>query len=329
MPFGFFGIESEVFKEDGEKGENISTKDAADYSIIPILIIGQTQQVILDYLCGLKQNMDEVLMNSELSYYTKDRHTILEIVRTKKELEKFFWEDMDAEWPKESKEITSINPEYYAFSISPAGRQQDSVDLKFCCVTPESDYVSLAEEAAMVWILAKAIEGKEAENLYEKAVRQTLFSLGKYPEKTVMLLLSQFEHLECFYGDGASSIISSKLRDRLYKNCRHAYAECLKSEKHNIMMCQIQLYGGLRYIYSRENGEPVFGVGKDNYCSGYVPVGCHVPLFYLLIDGLGKENTFFATLTGKYIYQELQKSFSPYFGAKQWKPCDMAKEELT
>lgn len=348
MPLGFFGIEAEVTRKDREKGKtfqslyenqekelqntannkDISDKEPTNSSAISILIIGQNKQIILDYLCGLKQNMDKVFMDSELSYYTKDPCTIFEIVRTKKELEKCFLENMDAEWPKDSGEMKNANPEYYAFSISLSGWQQDSLDLKFCCATPDSDYVSLVEEASTVWILAKAIEEEGKETLYEKAVKQILYLLEKYPDKTVMMILSQFEHMECFYGDDASSMLSSKLCDRLYKNCCYTFAECLKTGKHNIMMCQIQLYGGLRYLYSRENGESVFGIGKDNCCFGYVPVGCHVPLFYFLIEEAGESNTFFKSLTGRQIYQKLQKSFSPYLVSKQWKPRKMTKEEL-
>lgn len=355
MPFGFFGIEGEKKKKEKKRPpapprpvpprpapapmpapapapapmpEPIEIKPPAEQkqkgvppwnsmtsSVIPVLIIGQTQELILDYLCAMKLNMDEAFISKQLSFYTKDSKTIADIVSTKKSLDACFRCDGDVQWPHYNPE-SYPESKTYVFSISIAGSQQQSLDLRFTCATFKDDVSSMAEQAQNIWILTEGSTAAREQSMYESEVGMILSS---YPEKNIMLILSQFETLGRFRGTGEEAQLPPDLRRALFEGCRRIYGGMIyDGQECNAKMCQVQLYGGLELKKRNEDGDPIFGISSDSYCGSYVPVGCQMPVIHMLNDIKNSGRSFFDTPFGGQIWDYIKNVNSVYSAYNQW-----------
>ena len=362
MPFGFFDIDGEFHwgKKKGKKQKNkkvkaeavvsepVELKSAAQKSetatefheqksrvelwknpaatMVRILLIGETTELMRDYLCALKQNMDELLNGSELTYYTKENETISEIVEVKKELADCFWEGKDKTWPDYQETETDRSEKNYTFSISPAGNPQISVDLQFVCRTPAMVTEALRKDCRATWILADGSGDASAET-GRRQIRQLLSSIQaehQAQKEPVLLLAFNLEQIGHFKGIGANAQLSDSVRSQVYSNCRTAYKEACRGC--NPRLYTIQLYGGLEQNGRDEKGRPMYKVNDSGYFNSYVPEGCHMPLLSTLTAARENEDPFLVSAAGERMWMALQKCFNPYLGLKQWR-VSLLKEE--
>ncbi len=363
MPFGFFEIDGE-FPLGKKRGKKQKNKRAKTETVIPesvpqkpetpqpaaapefneqesdiglwknpaaatvkILLVGETEELMRDYLCALKQNMDELLNGSELTYYTKENETIAEIVEVKKELVDCFWEGKGKTWPDYQETKTDGSEKNYTFSISPAGNPQISVDLQFICRIPSMVTEPLRRGCQATWILADGA-GDDADETGKQQIRQLLSSISEEHQAQkapVLLLAFNLEQIGHFKGTGANAQLSDSVRNQVYSNCRKVYKEACPGC--DPLLYTIQLYGGLEQNGRNEQGKPVYKVNDSGYFNSYVPEGCQMPLFPTLAAVRENEDPFMVSAAGDRMWMALQKCFNPYLGLKQWRVALLKEEE--
>lgn len=337
MPFGSFEVKGNIRKreknavqEKKEKPVSVPEWKTAASVEIPILLIGSSGMLMRDYLCSLKQNMDEVLAGGELSYYTKEQQTIQDMIAAKKQIEACFWDSQEERLLCGSEEENT--PAYYTFSISPAGRPQISVDLCFCYMTPDQAAQDAVRETGAVWILAEGMDfrtmgAKEEADEYEEAVKKRLSGFGEADGTALIFLISQFEYLGRFRGDAGAAELDGSLRQELYRSCRKLYGEMPGQWKDRASMCQVQIYGGLEHFRKNAGGEWVQRPSRDGYFQSYVPVGCHMPVYRTIQMVKEQGGGFFDTELGQCLWLELQKNFSGYLANTKWQFADITEGE--
>lgn len=316
MAFGSFTIE---VRQQGEKpvekelmAKSVPKEGKTSLSII---LVGRTQKMMREYLCSMKRNMDEALVGSSLTFYTKEHRTITEIVAANKELDNIFWEAKDENWVREAARQEE-NPERYIFSISPAGKQTLCLEICFTCITPEASERAF-DRADAVWILTD-VPGMEEDDEYIKAVRSLVSELsGKAETESgfgMFFLISYFEHRARFQGSGAETILPAPASKRLYELWKQNFGAY--AEKKGVGIYMVQVYGGLNYAGRNEKGELLWQIGRNGYYQKYVPVCCHLPV-YGSIDRSREFNDFFEKQEGSFLWSELQKSFAVHLGEKE------------
>lgn len=343
MPFGSFEVKGglwgkkcrEVQKEEKkqekqqEKPTPVPGWNGAVSTEIQILLVGSSQMLMRDYLCSLKQNMDAALGGGELSYYTKDHRTIQGTVAVKKQIEECFWDAKEERLLHDPPEEEGA-PEYYTFSISPAGKPDICVELRFCCMTPGGSGIAGEYDAA--WVLAEGMDSrtlaaKAEPDEYEKAVKGLLDALAGSGKTEVFFLISQFEYLGHFRGEGGAAELDASLRRELYRGCRQVYGEMTGRGMQKASMCQMQIYGGLEHFRKNDRGEWIQRLSQDGYFQSYVPVGCHLPVFHTIKAVKEKGGGFFGTVLGEQIWMELQKNFSGYLANSKWRFAGISEED--
>ena len=88
---------------------------------ISILLLGDSQRLICNYLCSMNINMNEIVGREGLAFYTEDHRTISRMVAAKKELDGIFYRRGQLQDELEERELEG--EQTYSFRISVAGKQ--------------------------------------------------------------------------------------------------------------------------------------------------------------------------------------------------------------
>ncbi len=288
-------------------------------STIPILLIGETHELIADFLCSMQENLNETLPQGGIAYYTDNNDTISRMAKVKKGISACFGGDPSLRWPEYGDD--SNEPRIYSFSISKAGNPQNAIALNFMAVTPYSNgAAALAGRAAAVWILVPGNAESNPETEYEEMVKHILLSMGDAVKaRNVEIIISQFEHMGLFRDSGSIAELPGNLKDELYTACRSRYEEIFVQLGAKARVCAAQIYGGLEFYERNESGKPVYYVNIEGRCAGYAPVACHIPLLHLFTALRGSAGCL-REPAGENIWLGVQSGFSDYIGRKQWDP---------
>ncbi len=293
---------------------------------VSVVLVGRTREILREYICSMKQNMDETLSGGGLSFYTKDYRTITEMVDVKKRLESFFWAAQDAKWTCAGEEDVETEAGSYSFCISPAGKQQVAITLEFTCVPQAALSAGVLQGADHVWILSD-VPGMEAQDGYMAAVKSSVSGLtsGENGPK-VAYLLSHLEHRTHYRGVGADSSMPDAARRKLYGMWKENFTGITGTTAKNTWLYLVQIYGGLQYVGCDEQGHLQLQVGQDGYYQKYLPAGCHLPIYYAL-ESAKKAGGFLDTADGNVMWTAIQKSFAAYLTNMHWKPASVAEVE--
>ena len=333
MPFGFFGISDEKMKVKKEKKEkvvkekalpdvkpeiNIPPAQQMDLKKINVLLICETVALGEDFLCSLKLNLDETVVNGGLSCFTTDPFTTASIIETKKNIEKCFRGDPEVRWPVYG-DMTDDKSKHYRLNISVSGMPNKVLEADFTLSTPDMNLTADIAGANAIWVLTPDATGGRVESLFEGKVKNILYSnASALKEKKVFFVVSQFEKQVRFRDEGAEAEIPHETRKDLYDATAGIFEETMKSVGVVGKMCMVQIYGGLELLERDGLDRPVFYVNLDGSFGSYCPVGCHIPLFHTINAIRNDGAVFFFDAEGERLYDAVQKSFSDYNGRKQW-----------
>ena len=296
---------------------------------MPILLIGREQRLILDFLCSMNINMNDISGGAGLAFYTEDHETMSLIIETKKQLEEIFYAQGSGTERKEMGEETGTRK--YSFDISFAGKQSRCVELEFTCVTPEELRGGNLNPAGVeaVWVLAEepCLEQRGADgdlaawlaawrNRNGAGEASEHAGDGKQKGKNaavlpVFFLACQFEHLERFRVRQDEIGLSMKTKRHVAENIKNAYGYAAEESGWKIM--PVQIYGGLEYGGTDENGNMKLEMSRNGFYRRYVPVGCHMPVAYTLSEHMRSGNAeFLSGDEGNLLWTRLQNTFRPF-----------------
>ena len=296
---------------------------------MPVLLIGRDQRLILDFLCSMNINMNDIAGAAGLAFYTEDHETMFLIIETKKQLEEIFYAQGGETDRKEMEEETE--PRKYFFDISFAGKQSRCVELEFTCVTPEALRGGNLSPAGFdtVWVLAEepcmeqgGADGDLAAWLASWRNRTRSGEAAEYggngkqkgknaAAQSVFFLACQFEHLERFRVRQDEIGLSMKTKRHVSENIKNAYGYAAEDTGWKIM--PVQIYGGLEYGGTDENGRLRLEMSRNGFYRRYVPVGCHMPVAYTLSEHMRRGDAeFLSGDEGNLLWTRLQNTFRPF-----------------
>lgn len=338
MPFGFFGISDEKVKKEKIKPEKIKKekKEIKEEKLpdtvaefvalkprevnaqeISVLLIGETISLVKDFICSLKLNADEVLVKGGLSCFSTDPFTTAEIIKTKKNVEKCFTGEANVMWP--SYDTIENVSECYNLNIAVSGIQSKTLSLKIVTATPDTNLQGLANNCDAVWILGADTAEEREETSYEGKIKGFISANANIIKtKPLYMIVSQFEKSDRFHEEGAYAELKPNVKNALFEGCKKIYSDLLTSNDITMKLCYAQIYGGLEFLKRDDMDRPVFYVNLDGSFGCYNPVGCHIPLFYTIIDMKDAGMEFFFDAEGEKFYSCVNKSFSEYAKEKRW-----------
>lgn len=292
---------------------------------IKILLTGRTMPAIQDFLCSIRENMSKELHREGLAYYTTDLRSISDVVARKKALERFFWEFSQKDW---SDADASEKNRVYSFSISPSGMQETTLDLIFYCAAFDSQSEISQDQADAVWYLADgpvldADIGYDDYRVYLAEALGSLKASRDDMDKPVCLLLSQIEKLGHFGGAGDISVLKEPVSRKLLDRCREIFC-C--DEAVNVAVIPVQIYGGLEYVGTDPECNPILRLSESGYYQSYIPENCQVPVLYS-VGKIAKlrEADFFAGTPCGGVNKVIHRHFARKKGRIDWKP-DVLRE---
>lgn len=292
---------------------------------INILLLGRTMSAIQEFLCSVSENMSKELHQEGLTYYTTELASISEIVEKKKKLERFFWEFSKNDWccPEEEE-----SKKRYTFSISPSGKQDKTLDFVFSCYTYEEDSSSLYSQADAIWYLADGAVFDETVGYdpYCEFLRNTIASLTVSADrvgKPVCLLLSQIEKYGHFNSMGGKCLLNGQPKQTLIKRCRELFRS---GENVSVALIPVQIYGGLEYVGTDGNCNPILRLSQSGYYQSYIPENCQIPGLYTIEKiAQARETDFFADAPCGGMKKVIRRHFMNRKGEVDWKP-DLLQE---
>lgn len=295
----------------------------ADSLKLNILLYGRTMSAMQEFLCSMNENMSKELPQGGMAYYTTELQAISDIVDKKKKLERFFWEFSKNDWTcPANQELNKI----YTFSISPAGTQDKTLDfVVHCCCYNAAGAVS-AQQADAVWYLADApvLDANVGYDAYRDFLKGALGSLpasSGSAEKPVCLLLSQIEKDGHFGGVRDECLLKPNVSKLLLSRCRELF-----SGNAPVAVIPVQVYGGLEYVGTDENGNPTLRLSDGGFYQSYIPENCQIPGLYTLWEiARIRQTDFFAGASCGGMRKVIFQHFARKKGAGGWKP-DMLRE---
>lgn len=277
---------------------------------ISILLLGDSQRLICNYLCSMNINMNEIVGREGLAFYTEDHRTISRMVAAKKELDGIFYRRGQLQDELEERELEG--EQTYSFRISVAGKQSKCLELIFTCLMGESLEQGWAPERNFdsVWILTEepCLRDGRDDFLYE--CLEKLRNAGR--ETPVLFLVSQFEYLERFRVLEQEVSLSYQTQERLAEYIRNLWRETAGEREEGCEMLQVQIYGGLEFTGWDEQGRLRLEVSKSGFYQRYIPVGCQMPVIYTVnacTEGEGAD--FLQTGEGNDLMVKLSQIFHP------------------
>lgn len=209
-------------------------------------------------------------MGREISCYTQEFPTITRISEIKQTYESLVLASIGNYVSRISSEenLPLLEP---TLSLSQSGNQALAIDLQF-------HYVPLAfltgqEKADAVFILVNATQPQEE---FER-VRENISSVGKMP---VFLIMTCLEKQKIFW----ESEYMASSQGKYYEAVRQ---EWKLPDRDGDYVAFVQLYGGLEFLEYQE--EKLLFRTVHN-CREYLPVACHLPIFYAIKEIVAKRN---------------------------------------
>ena len=249
-----------------------------------ILIIGRNMALIRDLLCSMERNMAEALQAEGLSLYTWDHDTMTDMIRRKKQLEMFFWEN------RQQRVCPAVGDKEatYHFCVSYAGNQRQVLELTFRCVAGNT--TAAADGADAVWLLADGNLYADGDDAYSQELPAALNRLAQPGGVPVCLILSQIEGLAHFPVTGPDTNLSSAAKKRIMEPVQNAMSGAV-GENASAAVLPVQLYGGLEFDTLDSQGNLVLRRCQSGYFQSYLPQRCHTPLMYSLTAISRKRGT--------------------------------------
>lgn len=285
-----------------------------------ILLRGRTLAAMGEFLCAMSENMNRELHRDSLTFYTTELHTIQSIVDRKKKLERFMGSFSTADWrcPEET-ESRAV----HTFSISPSGTQDKSLDLVFHCCTYQGESPISEEQADAVWYLADGpvLDWDTAYDGYRAFLADAL--AAAHPGKPVCLLLSQIEKQGLFGGTGEQRFLKPPVHRKLISRCRELFS-C--GDGVQVALFPVQVYGGMEFTGTDENGSPILRLSENAYCQSYEPEDCQCAAMYTIEQIAAARNTeFFADSPSGGMKKVVRRQFARRKGDLAWMP-DLLRE---
>ena len=275
---------------------------------ISILLLGNSQRLLCNYLCSMNVNMNEIMGRDGLAFYTEDHQTMSRMVAAKKELDGIFYRRGQMRDELEERDLEG--EQTYSFRISVAGKQSKCLELTFTCLTEESLEQGLGRNFDAVWILAEEPSLRDGRDgfLYE-----CLDRLNNMEEKPpVLFLMAQFEYLERFRVLEQEVSLSYQTQERLAEYIRSLWRESVGQDGASCELLAVQIYGGLEFTGWDEHGRTRLEISKSGFYQRYIPVGCQMPVIYTVNACTeGEAADFLRTEEGSVLLAQLAQIFHP------------------
>lgn len=332
MPFGVFKTTS-LMQQKEKKQKPEKYKDSGAYtpgtvsnsqiSEIHIMLVGRTVGILSDFLCSFKENMTSALHDEGFTFFSMDAVLSLMDIDTKKRIENFFWTyKKDATYVSSTEELNAT----CSYSICPSGKQEKLLNLVFHCCQFQNSLSFMDDSINAVWFIADetAADSSVSYDAYrdylKSAVNNAVQSENSKTAKPVCVLLAQIEKFAHFDKKGQRTYIPTTAEDQLFRNYMSSFGNSLPD---TVAVIPIQIYGGLEYKETDEQGRQLLGRGSTGYYQSYIPENCQIPAVYTLntiIESTGVD--YFLEIGG--LRNAICSHLAKAKGSTSWTPCKNA-----
>lgn len=328
MPFGVFKTTSYMpVKEKQLKPKQHKNYDSYKPSIVSdsqvteihIMLVGRTVGILSDFLCSFKENMTSALHGEGFTFFTIDAFLSLMDIETKKRIEGFFGTyKKDATYVSNVEDLSGC----YPYSICPSGKQEKLLNLVFHCCNYQSSTSFTDNSINAVWFLADeiSIDSSISFDPYRDYMKSAVCNATQCSDtqasKPVCVLLSQIEKFTHFDNRGNRTYIPPEAEKKLYRKYITSFGNSLPE---NVSVIPVQIYGGLEYKETDDQGRQHLGRGSTGYYQSYIPENCQIPAFYTLnsiIESSGVD--YFVELGG--LRNVIRGHLTKSKGSSSWMP---------
>lgn len=226
---------------------------------LSIAIVAANEVQAKDFVCSLYCNLTALTQTSELSFYTRQHHTIAMLTETKQYLERVLMNPS-------GRKITCTNSEVYSeyiLSLGQTANQKLSLNLHFYCCS--YDNAVRASGADIVLVLVNTAD--------TQITAEQIAGTGKaFGNRPVTWVFTGFARENIYYTPELDIAPSSSVTRKI----KSSFSQCMKNGD---SICYAQQYGGI-VIEEHEGNLPVYTTIAE--CREYTPVACSLPLAYSL-----------------------------------------------
>ena len=276
MPFGIYDAVRQAATKK-KKPDSAGNKKAAPpdkaVSEITILLTGRTTAALTDFAAGLHADMSPVTNSEGLAFYSQNNETIQEILQRQKKLSAIFLGGNKVQYRLEDSD--NSGGKSYSFQLSQAGMPEHCFKIQLLCISIAELLSSGVPNCDMLWILADAPCYEEENDSCRTSFSQML-TYAKEQEIPVYLLAGQFEK----FGKIRDSVSGCTIERTVYSFLTEHIHSCFETE--GIPIFPVQIYGGLSYQETDDDGTLVFEENHFNGLCIYKSAGCYIPALYAL-----------------------------------------------
>lgn len=236
---------------------NVSYTSDEGADNISISVVAADEIQARDFICSLYYSFMPLTGSGELSFYTRQHHTLTMITETKRYIERVTSNPTDVKIKCTNDEVCRE----YTFVLSQKSDHKISLNLHFSCTSYDN-----ASKATGADIVLAIINSADSVFAQEKVAR-VANSLGNRP---VTWVFTGFARENIYYSDDLDIAPAASVRRQL----KEKFASCFRNGD---MICYAQQYGSL-VIQEHEGSLPVYTTIPE--CREYTPVACGLPFAY-------------------------------------------------
>ncbi len=238
---------------------------------IRIAVAGRSIAEILDYIAGLHTNMNNLVGNAGLAFFSEAGAQLGELLERQKAISGIFTDPEMTEYRvADGLENGDGAPKAVSWTLSKAGVQSFRFQISFDCVTYAQLLGDRLPACDMLWVFGDALlYAQNAPSAPGGSDALALIARGKEANLPVSLIAG---HVEQFgrirERDSVCSVdgdVCKKVREALGGGDDTAFIP-------------VQVYGGLTFKTVEGDGCLVFEENKFGGMREYKPEGCHIPL---------------------------------------------------
>ena len=242
---------------------------------IRILLTGRNLQSLTDLVAAVHLNMNPIVSDHGLAFFSEDNVTIREILQRQQQIPTVFFMDEVRYALGRPANPEEPRSRCYSLILSRAGYQSFSFRISFLCVSTQDLAAGGLPPCNCIWVLADA-------PLYEEDL------LGGYTGEAngligaaaemgipVFVLAGQFEKFGKIRMENGLCNIERDVYNHLKEKIVSAIPNASRCP-----ILPIQIYGGLAFTGMDPDGSLIFGENMFGAMSTYKPEGCHIPLLY-------------------------------------------------